>query len=129
MRWLPCTTTRRTVSPPPPPAVCARTGTVTRIASSRTGKIAAFSHGIGFTRISFIVSGWLMGQLLKGLSVGVKLGYQPGEKLDDLEVDVIVPGREDHQAEHHRQPEAEGDLLAPLGKRSAARRLDAVEQQ
>ena len=61
--------------------------------------------------------------------VATALGYQALYKLDDSQMDEIVPGGKDHQREHHSQPYAKTVLLRPLAERLTANRLSRVKQQ
>src|SRR5258705_8306239 len=49
-------------------------------------------------------------------------------KLDDSQMDEIVPGGKDHQREHHSQPYAKTVLLRPLAERLTANRLSRIKQ-
>src|SRR5262245_51572856 len=51
------------------------------------------------------------------------------QPLDHAELHHVVPGGKQHQAEHHGQTEAEGDLLAAFVEWAAPRGLDAVHRQ
>src|SRR5947209_6669154 len=56
-------------------------------------------------------------------------GHKALHKIDDPDVDKIVPGGKDHQRQNQRQTDAEPILLRTLAERFSADRFSGIEQQ